>query len=259
MSSNDRKTWTGNACSSRLSQSCKPWSSVTNPNPHPILDWEKTCLATFGGANTSEELVLLTVASRPSAMFGLLMKSVISHNIKTIVIGWDFFSNDSEGKEKYEKRKHAKFYSGYKVVALYLLLKTCHRRGYLKTDLYIMFVDGTDSVFQRGPDYILKNVRRLGAPIIFSTERNMFPATEHIKSIYPRSYQAPIKTIFGHLNTGGWVGMSGPLLQWYREWANAPYVSYTKPHGKKKLVLDTPQPEKMYRSVEEIWNNSRGK
>jgi len=253
MSNSDRSTWNSNECAGRLSQSCKLWSSLLSQDPRPVVDWDATCRATFGGIDTLDEMVLLTVANRPSGMFGLLLKSVLSKNIKTVVVGWDFWDNKNDN-HKQKKTKHGKYYSGYKVISLYLLLKTCVSKNLVKDDLYIMFVDGTDSVFQQGPDYILSHARRIDAPIIFSTERDMFPATEHIKSIYPRSYKAPIKTIFGHLNTGGWIGKPQALLEWYREWANAPYVSYTKPVGKKKLVLDRPQPVKSYKSVEELWN-----
>ncbi|KAJ1403176.1 hypothetical protein B484DRAFT_437454, partial [Ochromonadaceae sp. CCMP2298] len=134
-----------------------------------------------------------------------------------------------------------------------------------RPDQVLMFVDGTDTLLQRDQAYILSQVADMKKPILFSSERDMFPATDWVRKAYPKIYPVPPESAFMHLNSGGWVANSPPaLLAFYRDWANAPFMSYhwrgkddgTMPGFKKggNLVLDSPQKEKVYLSAQELWD-----
>ncbi|KAJ1443413.1 hypothetical protein B484DRAFT_13414 [Ochromonadaceae sp. CCMP2298] len=223
-------------CSKRVSQSCQAWSRYLKKAPAVALDWNKTCGAVFGergggggggggdkvgeggdkgGGGGRKELIMLTVANKPTGMFGMMVSGMIEGGMTVVVMGWEFFDalaggegtgigvgkggvQEREGK----KAKHPKYFSGYKIVAVYLLLETCSGRGYVRPDQVLMFVDGTDSLFQRDQAYILSQVADMKKPILFSSERDMFPATDWVRKAYPKTYPAPLESAFMHLNTG---------------------------------------------------------
>jgi len=251
------KTFQNLECFKRMSQSCQAWSRWLEPNPlapEAKPNWQETCAAVFGKRS---DLVLITVANRPAGMFGMMALGALQRSLSVTVVGWDFFVPSLRtDPSKPKPKRHPKFFSGYKIVSIYLLMERCSQIGMLSKDQIIMFVDGTDSLFQQGPEYIMSQLNAMLAhkPIVFSSERDMFPATDWVRQHYPRTYGAPIKTIFGHLNTGGWVGRAGAMRIWYRDWANAPFMSYHPMKGKGKLVLDVPQPTRQIRTAQELWD-----
>lgn len=254
-------------CSQILSQNCTLWRDYLQPHPLPTSapqHWNDSCNAVFGNG---EDLVLLTVASKPSGMFGMMLLSALRRGLKVTVVGWNFFAqknltatNESSTSER--TPRHGKYFSGYKIVSIYMLLEQCSALGILHPDQRIMFVDGTDTVFQQDRDFIMGELNHMLSPIIFSTERDMFPATTWVRNNYPKTYVAEITTIFGHLNSGAWVARVGAMRRWFWDWVNAPYISYRQNTVcleklgnlcRKRLVIDSPQPRRVMRDVEELW------
>jgi hypothetical protein len=82
-------------------------------------------------------------------------------------------------------------------------------RRYLRTipaDTLILFADGYDTIFLCAEDEILAKYRAAGAPIVFTAEKNCWPCPE-LADLYPHS-----PTAFRYLNSGGFIGPAGLLL-----------------------------------------------
>ena len=221
---------------------------------------KETCQNVFGGP---EELIILTMANGPFGLFGNMLMSLISRGMNTarlVVMGWDFFEEDDVSSSSAgSTRKEKSYFFALKLIYTYYLVEKCDGLGLLPNEKYILFVDGTDILFQRSPEDILGEARKIRAPLLFSTERDLYPATDWAKKEYPRHYSAPLNEIFAHLNSGGWIAHPHVLKEWFRYWTNPPFMAYKKGRG-GQLELVEPQPtNKTFLTAGELWQLRYGR
>ena len=91
---------------------------------------------------SSSELAVFAVAKRPDGLLGLLVETALRHGHNLTVVGWEFFN------QKRRIKRHSKYFLGYKVVALWNIIERCHALNHATDDEHILFLDGTDTVFQ---------------------------------------------------------------------------------------------------------------
>lgn len=252
----DKRFWDSNNCAKLLTQSCEPLKALLPDKPPApnSLDWTQTCSRAFGSLSKDldSDFVFLTVASKPTSLFGRLIASLLQNGIHVVTIGYNAFTSTYFGPK--EVKRHEKFFSGYKVVSVYYLLQNCVARGLLDKQSILMFADGTDTLFQGTKGSVLRDFLSMNASIVWSSERDMWPATPLTKVLYAQRPEAKKLHLFRHLNSGGWMARVGAMLDWYEDWSNPPFVSYDKissrsnqvtpskagiPLGKKVYVGDT--------------------
>lgn len=269
-----RAYWDKSGCARLLTQACEPLQDLLplrELRAPDRFDWTSTCNAAFGSLSndTNADFVFLTVASKPIALYGNLLASLIEADIKVVTIGYNAFQSTVFAKDT---KRYYKYFSGYKVVSVYYLLENCLSRGLVDKDTIVMFADGTDTLFQGSKQRVLSDFLSFNASIVWSTERDMWPDTHLTKTMYAKRPESGNRSLFRHLNSGGWMARVGPMLKWYEDWSNPPFVAYNKVSTKgnaklpdaakataarkKKFVLTVadPQPPRQFKNATQLWN-----
>ena len=106
------------------------------------------------------------------------------------------------------------------MVALWNIIERCHALNHATDDEHILFLDGTDTVFQAPTSQL--------CPLLIENSIPSFSVPSEtcgrMMSFASEKYPAPLRKIFGHLNSGGWIGRARALLEWFPLWANAPFL-----------------------------------
>jgi hypothetical protein len=160
-----------------------------SPDPNGRT-WEEKCSRIFPQQQPSQhqqpsqqqQLVVFAVASKPMTYYGMLVATAIKYNFKLVTIGWITTTT--------QKRKiPPEYYFGYKIVSVYNILVNCMTRNFINNNTIVMVVDGTDVMFQNGPEEILKQFEMMNRSIIFGGE-----APKNIRTDFTeRKYQQQIQ------------------------------------------------------------------
>ncbi len=74
-------------------------------------------------------------------------------------------------------------------------------------DELLLYTDGWDTFFCAYPDEIIAKFHRLGCPVVFSAEKNIWPP---VVGDHPIAYPS-VPTAYRYLNAGGFLGVAGRL------------------------------------------------
>ena len=158
--------------------------------------------------HAKQELLVITFIERPGKGSCRMLRSAARFGIPLIVLGWD-----PHGSHRFHE-----FYLGSKIVMLAAFLE----RYILNDDAIVIYVDGTDTLFQQNAARLHERATSLlarssSAAIIFSAEANCYPP--HVRPWFSRRFdekhtRASVRhsesrpPIFKFLNSGGFVGMA---------------------------------------------------
>ncbi|WP_213451371.1 glycosyltransferase domain-containing protein [Rhizomonospora bruguierae] len=87
-----------------------------------------------------------------------------------------------------------------------------------RPDELILFTDAYDTLFVRGPEYIEPAYRRFAQPVVFGAEPNSWPLGVVGFALYPGHPAGR----YPYLNSGGFIGPAGELLELCRRYPTPP-------------------------------------
>jgi hypothetical protein len=232
------------------------------------MNWKEKCSRIFSRTKKKKrrsELVVFAVASKPMTYYGMLVATAIKYDLKLVTVGWQIARNQTIPKN---------YYFGYKIISVFNILTKCHSRNFINNNTIVMVVDGTDVLFQAGPDKILKQFHAMNHSIVFGGEAPASVRTDFTERKYgqqirdflwrtnrtkefdgsmlrkPELREKELKFMF--LNSGCFIGRVGHLLEFYKYWVNPPYFKIKKTgYG---LYVAKDQPRRVIFPIKTLWD-----
>uniref|UniRef100_A0A8C4UXH7 Procollagen-lysine,2-oxoglutarate 5-dioxygenase 1 n=1 Tax=Falco tinnunculus TaxID=100819 RepID=A0A8C4UXH7_FALTI len=148
----------------------------------------------------TENLLILTVATKQTEGFQRFRRSAQFFNYKVQVLGLDeeWQGGDDENPAG----------GGQKV----RLLKSALKQYADKEDLVILFIDSYDVLFASGPAELLKKFKQAKSKVVFSAENYIYPDRK-LEAKYPQ-----VRDGKRFLGSGGFIGYAPNLKKLVEEW-----------------------------------------
>ena len=236
------------------------------------FNWKQKCGEIFYSKRNilrrtqQERLVVFAVVSQPMTYYGMLIATAIKYKFKLITIGWIISQNKTLPQE---------YYFGYKIISVSNILSNCYSRNLIHNNTIVMVVDGTDVIFQGGPNKILRRFHAMNRSIVFGGEAPKNIRTDFTEEKYKQQIQDSLRRSgrersasdahmmtksslrekdmkFMFLNSGCFIGRVGHLLEFYKYWVNPPYFKMKRRYSGISLVKE--QPPRVILPIKTLWD-----